>query len=555
MDEKKCKFVNRMGLTNFQNWITMKCTLFLISMVFATTIIFSQNYFIGFEAKGLTTIVDSVKVENLTQLTKLSLSGVDVLHLTGAVGMNNLSQNEGTVVVNPNPMQGQAELLFYTKQAGNARIIIYDIAGKDVAQISGKILAGAHKYGINGLKEGSYIINIVGQGFQYNFKLISKNSFQNKASIKYLGTTKQEDYIKTFKNTRSTIDMAYTIGDSLRFTGYSASYKAIVKDVPTADKTITFTFLALPEISTTSISAITDSSAISGGNVTSDGGDTVTARGVCWGTNPNPSLDNNFTSDSSGMGSYASKITGIIHSTLYYVRAYAKNSLGTAYGNNLSFIRTKVPDIDGNLYDTVIIGTQCWMKQNLKTIHYRNADPIPCVLIDSTWTSITDTGAYCNYNNDTSTTTTFGRLYNWYAVSDSRKVCPTGWHVPTDAEWTILENYLMANRYNYDGKTTGNNYAKAMASDKGWVPNSGIGTVGNSDYPAKRNATGFTALPTGWRFPTGKYYDLGYLCYWWSSTEFSPDLAYNRNMSFNNSYVSRNFFSKLTGFSVRCLKN
>ena len=86
-----------------------------------------KNYFIGFEAKGLTTIVDSVKVENLTQLTKLSLSGVDVLHLTGAVGMNNLSQNEGTVVVNPNPMQGQAELLFYTKQANflNAIVIKY----------------------------------------------------------------------------------------------------------------------------------------------------------------------------------------------------------------------------------------------------------------------------------------------------------------------------------------------------------------------------------------------------------------------------------------------
>ena len=211
-------------------------------------------------------------------------------------------------------------------------------------------------------------------------------------------------------------------------------------------------------------------------------------------------------------------------------------------------------DIDLNYYQVVTIGTQTWMAENLNTTRYRNGDDIRKVKEDGYWSNLT-TGAYCNYDNDPNISTTYGRLYNWYAVNDNRNIAPTGWHVPTDAEWTTLENYLIANGYNYDGTTRYNNIAKALASDMGWTSSSILGAVGNTDYPTYRNKSGFTALPGGFRGYDGAFLYTGSGGYWWSATEGSSANPRYRGLDYRHSYVGRDEANKKYGFSVRCIRD
>ena len=157
-----------------------------------------------------------------------------------------------------------------------------------------------------------------------------------------------------------------------------------------------------------------------------------------------------------------------------------------------------VTDIDGNIYNTVTIGVQTWMKENLKTTQYNDGTSIPLVPDDSIWAGL-NTPAYCwNENNEKSYKNTYGALYNWFAVNTG-KLCPEGWHVSTDSDWTTMGNYLIANGYNYNGRTTANEYGKVLASDTGWSSSSINCAIGSDHYPDKRNSTGFSALPGGIR--------------------------------------------------------
>ena len=291
-------------------------------------------------------------------------------------------------------------------------------------------------------------------------------------------------------------------------------------------------------VSTIAISAITSSTASSGGNITSDGGSTITARGVCWGTSANPTISSSKNIDGSGIGSFTSTLTGLIPNTTYYARAYATNSAGTGYGNEISFKtlvgNTTVTDIDGNVYNIVTIGTQTWMVENLKTTKYRNSEAIPNVTDGATWGTLT-TGAYCWYNNDAANKSTYGGLYNWYAVADSRNIAPVGWHVPTDSEWTTLTTYL-------GGVTVAGGKLKEPGTTHWYSPNADA-----------TNSSGFTALPGGCRSPG--FGDIGGYCYWWSSTEYSATHAWRWGVYYSYGEVSRSSYSKYYGYSVRCLRD
>jgi len=205
-----------------------------------------------------------------------------------------------------------------------------------------------------------------------------------------------------------------------------------------------------------------------------------------------------------------------------------------------------VPDIDGNVYHTVIIGSQVWMVENLKTTKYRNGDAIPTVTDATAW-SILKTGAQCSYNNDAAIGAKYGKLYNWYAVNDSRNIAPTGWHVPTDAEWTTLTNYVSANL------GTSGSIAKALASKTDWASSTNAGAVGND--LTKNNTTGFTALPGGYRSSYGSYLVIGSYGSWWSSTEYNTSSAWFRGLDCSYSNVSRGNDYKGCGFSVRCVRD
>lgn len=212
-----------------------------------------------------------------------------------------------------------------------------------------------------------------------------------------------------------------------------------------------------------------------------------------------------------------------------------------------------VSDTSGNIYQTVTFGTHTWMAENLKTTKFKDGTDIPKVTVNSDWNNLT-TVAYCWYNNDETTfKATYGALYNGYAVNT--KLCPSGWHIPSNSDWEDLELYLQDHGYNYDGTTTGNKYAKAMATATGWTFNASTGTVGNTDYPEKRNASGFSGYPAGYRISWGTSYHSGDETYWWSSTEASSESNYY--MSITNNYASAAIYysAKVTGFSVRCVQD
>jgi uncharacterized protein (TIGR02145 family) len=213
---------------------------------------------------------------------------------------------------------------------------------------------------------------------------------------------------------------------------------------------------------------------------------------------------------------------------------------------------------NGHTYELVEIGGQCWFKENLQTRTYRDGTPIDYPGTNSTLWQIDTTGAYAWYDNDSTTyASTYGALYNWYAVDNSAGLCPSGWHVPSDAEWTVLESYLEANGYNYDGSLTGNKYAKAMADSVGWNSSTATGVVGNIDYPSYRNKSGFSGLPGGIRyFGGGGLYDvIGRFGYWWSSAQSHTYNAWNRYLDYQYIAVNSADNDKGFGFSVRCLKD
>jgi uncharacterized protein (TIGR02145 family) len=320
-------------------------------------------------------------------------------------------------------------------------------------------------------------------------------------------------------------------------------------------------------IVTNEVQEVSRTTATINGDVTYDGGATVTERGVCWSTNPTPTIADSKTIDGSGEGSFTSKITGLIPVTAYYARAYATNKSGTSYGSVVSFktrgivFNSNIPygtisDIDDNIYKTVTIGTQTWMAENLKVTRYNDGASIPNTTDILEWSEST-TGAYCSYKNSTNSDTIaiYGLLYNWYAVNTG-KLAPEGWHVPSNDDWIVLVDYLMANGYNYDGTTSGNKLAKAFGSAEGWVGTSVDGTIGNNKYSEKQNKSGFTALPSRYRDSGGEFGFESYdYVYWWTSTKYFSTLAYGWNVYGYRTSVLNSYFGMGSGFSVRCVKD
>ena len=207
-------------------------------------------------------------------------------------------------------------------------------------------------------------------------------------------------------------------------------------------------------------------------------------------------------------------------------------------------------DQDGNIYETVQIGNQTWMAENLKVTHYRNGDAIPTGYSNSEWTNLS-TGAYTVYDNNESNADTYGYLYNWYAMNDSRNIAPDGWHIPTDEEWMELEMALgmsesEANSTGWRGTDQGSQLAgRADLWNNGDLEN-------NSNF----GTSGFNALPGGYRYANNGYYGyMGTSGYFWSSTVFGDYDARSRGLSYSVSEVYRNYYYKSYGFALRLLRD
>jgi uncharacterized protein (TIGR02145 family) len=294
----------------------------------------------------------------------------------------------------------------------------------------------------------------------------------------------------------------------------------------------------LPVVGTSAVTAVTRTGATCGGNVLSDGGASVTARGVCWSRSTPPSIADHKTIDGSGLGMFSSSLTGLAADSTYHVCAYATNSVGTAYGTTRTFsTATTVTDYDGNVYATVAIGSQIWMAENLRVTHYRNGTEIPHEDGAGSWANLA-TGAWCSYNNDDlNLISTYGRLYNEYAVADTHNIAPTGWHVPSDAEWQELIDSL-------GGDATAGGKLKEAGPSHWNDPNTGA-----------TNESGFLALPGGYRNAAGSFAGIGDNAYFWSSTAHTASLVWYRYLSNTSAAITRPNTYRANGFSVRCVKD
>ena len=310
----------------------------------------------------------------------------------------------------------------------------------------------------------------------------------------------------------------------------------------------------LPTLTTATISALSYATVTSGGNISADGGGAITSRGVCWSTANNPSISDNKTTDGTGSGIFTSSVSGLTATTTYYLRAYASNSAGTSYGNQITFTTTVAPptvtDIDGNVYNMITIGPATWIKENLKTTKYNDGTSIPLVTGNTAWANLL-TPAYSWYNNDIATyKNTYGALYNWYTVNTG-KLCPTGWHVPTNDDWNTLITFL-------GGLSTSADKLKETGTIH-WISNANA-----------TNSSGFTAVPGGFRAYSlgnnGVFYNIGVGTMWWSSSAdiMGGIITY---VEISNDSYGRTRFSNIVNFpvagssagsyglSVRCIKD
>jgi len=308
----------------------------------------------------------------------------------------------------------------------------------------------------------------------------------------------------------------------------------------------------LPIVYINYISEITSSSAGITYQITFEGNSEFTASGICWADVPGASVNDNKFENSNSVGEYYVIISDLDPNKKYYVRAYGINNYGINYSSESSFTtREKFvvvysqspPDGDGIVYKTVKIGEQEWFAENLKTTSYSDGSSIATT--EDPFASlqyVSEPSFQWAYDGDENMVDTYGRLYTWWAISDEKGVCPDGWHVPTNDEWSELY------------ETVGGVYiAGGILKEEGtahWVsPNVGA-----------TNEAGFTALPAGYRDPSGWYDELGYTGVWWTSSNGLVngfDVAWVR--FFVNDYASagdaNSYATPNYGYSVRCIKN
>ena len=436
----------------------MKYTFFFLASIFALTAN-AQNYLVSFTGSGASSTVSNVKVENLAQGTSVILNENDVLRLTFATSDDKTPDNQSNgLKIYPNPMIENSTFEFSPPVPGAATISVIDMTGKLLVKMEENLESSTHSYRLSGLKSGFYVINVRGNTYHLSGKLLSKGDSRGSVSLEKVRHSSRSAFEETKKITPkgilATVDMAYTQGERLKFTGMTGIYSTIKMDIPSSDKTIDFEF-----------SACTDG--------------------------------------------------------------------------------------DNNNYPIVKIGTQIWMAENLKTTKYLNTDLIGTTSSPNLNIFYETASKYqWSYSGIETNVATYGRLYTWFTATDSRSVCPSGWHLPTLAEYSSLYDYLGKNSYGYEGvawKT-----AKSISSSSVWTTSLIAGSPGND--MATNNASGFSALPGGYRSYYGWYTGIGTLSYLWCSSE-SSGFADVTVLNYNQQGISGTILDKKHGCAVRCLKN
>ncbi len=320
----------------------------------------------------------------------------------------------------------------------------------------------------------------------------------------------------------------------------------------------------LPVVATVTVTAVTTSTATAGGVVSDDGGSAITARGVCWTVEEEPKVTDSKTVDGAGTGTFSSSIVQLDQSKRYYVRAYATNIAGTAYGKQVKFVTQSnsgiifnpahtydtVFGISGRAYKTINIGGRkgadggfspakdgalgdWWMAENLNESCYNDGTEIPFVSDYAVWRYLTTPAyTYCLGANSN----TYGALYNFYVISNTKNICPEGWHVPTFDNWVNLAEAL-------GGEQVAGGKLKEEGYTHWLTPNTGA-----------TNSSGFTGLPGGYRDDNGMSYALGTLGDWWTAP-YNTLAVYFQLHTSDNGITLKDTQALMEGYSVRCRKN
>lgn len=426
--------------------------LFTLFAIFCVLNARAQNYEIKFAGTGESTTVSSVKVDNLSSGETLTLKGTDILRLNISTGITSSEVRPITAMkIYPNPMTENSVLQICPPEEGMAVVSIFDMTGKMLSRIDDYLDNSVNEFLISGISDGLYLVNVKGATYNLSGKLLSRNKAAGKTGIVRLSNNQSASIFETTeesgnKGIEETVDMFYSSGQTLKFTGTSGNYTTILTDIPTADKTITFNFVDCTD------------------------GD----------------------------------------------------------GNDYPVIVT--PKGEGKA------GNIMWMGGNLRTTRYSDGADIPVAAGNADWSSLSTPG-YCWFsNNESANKSTYGALYNWYTVNTG-KLCPAGWRVPTDEEWTSLTNLL-----------GGEKAAGGKLKEAGMIH-------WDSPNTDATNETGFTALPGGYRISNGVFTGLRDYGKWWTATPVNENDAWFRYMGFDFGNVKRSIFDKNFGCSVRCVKD
>ena len=589
---------------------SLMCAILLPLGMMAQTVTLT---FTGKDANTNRVQLDHVAITNLTKgwqetlywpdttLTMQNGTGIDDVETQNIASLQ-LSQN------NPNPFNGTTDVLLTVPDAGMVVLEIADANGRIVGTHRVRPQLGAHLFRVTLSAAGTYVMTARQNGKTSSIKMVN-NGGGNGDGIEYAGVVEAQNFapLQPKSGTRGNTANPFNFGDMMEYVGYATingvEYESErISQMQGASQTFALMFdlyaSGLPMVSTLSVSNLTSSSAEASGIVLSDGGNIVVERGFCWDTLASPTLNNASLQCGAGVGNFIGAISGLMGETTYYVRAYATNGEGTSYGAVFSFTTPQytggngggnggsggsggehtyvewdgeglnpndsypcegtptLTDIDGNVYNTVQIGNQCWMKENLRTTHYADN------------TEIT-TGIYAP-NDYASSVTVYGYLYTWIVSmhgdspsssnpSSVQGICPDGWHMPSDAEWTQLIAYVGSHSAYFCGNDT-TSIAKSLAHEMGWRPYNvqypDVCAVAFSPWGGNNNSTGFGALPAGYRYQN-QCEPLGLFASFWGTTE-SPFENYMNYYHINwNSLVMAcdRFNMSSDACSVRCLKD
>ena len=667
-------------------------TLFVVACL--TT--FAQSVtltFTGKDTKNQYVQLNRVEIINVTQGWSEMIYYPDTILIMGSTGIDdmegaNISSMQLSQNV-PNPFDGTTDFALQLPEAGKVSLTVCDLNGKRITAYQGRLAAGIHTFRVLLNTTQSYLLTARCGGEVASIKMVN-NGQSGENAIRYVGDGSIRPLTMPLKvGTKGAIDKPFTPGDEMKYTGCTLidgsedypQWSQTIEKSQSQSENIELIFAALPVVTTADVSEITANSAVCGGEVVDDGGSEIVFKGVCWSTEHNPTIGDSKTNEGSSTGQFTSNLTSLTPQTTYYVRAYATNKIGTAYGEEKNFTTESCPfpkvimnslvwsdgvlsgqatsslsatvyecyisdkgicwstspvptiedahiscgggsgdytftidslkpdtiyylrayatngggtvysnqyrkfyvlsedgvpcknaatvtDRDGNTYNTVQIGSQCWMKENLKTTKYADGTDIK----QGSSTSTTEALWYFP-NENADNKATYGLLYNRMAVmnganasnanpSGVQGICPNGWHVPSNAEWTDLfdyvggqNKYVCAPQQNYQYPFI----ASALASTEGWEKETGTSMMCTVGYAQdiKNNATGFSA------FPAGEYRDDAvttfgkYAWFWCASAESHltndsdcMQLAAHRS-DVEISGQHRNEWA----ISVRCVKN